>query len=63
MNGATADNNGVYLLDGHHGNGCRQRERESEGETECRSTALRSVPPYTSAPLFVSTLPHYLASL
>ena len=34
MNEATADNNGVYLLDGRHGNGCRQSERERERERE-----------------------------
>lgn len=33
MNEATADNNGVYLLDGRHGNGCRQKEREREGSS------------------------------
>lgn len=32
MNEATADNNGAYLSDGRHGNGCRQRERERERE-------------------------------
>lgn len=55
MNEATADNNGVYLLDGHHGNGCRQRAsergREREGE---QPIALRSVDPYTAAPIFLS---------
>lgn len=39
MNEATADNNGVYLLDGRHGNGCRQGERERESS----SIAVRSV--------------------
>ena len=65
MNEATADNNGVYLLDGRHGNGCRQsegererereREIEGEGERERGSIALRSVDPYTGAPLSFST--------
>lgn len=49
MNEATADNNGVYLLDGHHGNGCRQREGERERQSS--SIALRSVDPYTGDPL------------
>lgn len=34
MNEATADNNGVYLLDGRHSNGCRQHERERERESD-----------------------------
>lgn len=53
MNGATADNNGVYLLDGCHDNGCRQSEKGGR-KTECRSVAVRSVPPNTSAPLLGS---------
>lgn len=46
MNEATADNNGAYLSDGRHGNGCRQKEREGgerEGAGERETTALRSV--------------------
>lgn len=36
MNEATDDNNGAYLSDGRHGNGCRQRERERErGDCGC----------------------------
>lgn len=45
MNEATADNNGVYLLDGRHGNGCRQKERERERARGIISTALHSVDP------------------
>lgn len=43
MNEATADNNGAYLSDGRHGNGCRQKEREGERGGERETTALRSV--------------------
>lgn len=61
MNKATADNNGVYLLDGCHSNGCRQSERESEGERETGSAGpqLCSVDPVTAAPLSLSMSPYY----
>ena len=63
MNEDTADNNGVYLLDGRYGNSCRQSRRERERERDrqcgsialCRSIALRSVDPCTSAPLLLPT--------
>ncbi len=42
----------------------RGREREGEGDRECRSIALRSVDPYTSAPLFsLYMLPFHSASV
>lgn len=41
MNEATADNNGAYLSDRRHGNGCRQREREIERASERGTVAVR----------------------
>lgn len=58
MNEATADNNGAYLSDGRHGNGCRQKESERWGERErdCSCAQCWIVPPR-----FVLPLPPQLA--
>lgn len=57
MNEATADNNGVYLLDGRHGNGCRQSERERERESKRHRVQV-----YSSA-VWISTLVLHFFSL
>lgn len=59
MNEATSDNNGVYLLHGHHGNGCRQ---SIGGRGKERERALRNVLPYITVPLFyiLYSEPHWM---
>lgn len=63
MNEATADNNGAYLSDGRHGNGCRQRGGGRWGGVglwlcavlDCAAPGLCSTPLTTPPPPYPPT--------